>query len=74
MKRRLLVIGICLLLGGVVNVSVAWGCALLAPASARSVSARAFRPFFHRSYLTPRIVKSTLASRTSLSATVWGPG
>ncbi len=28
MKRRLLVIAICLLLGAVVNVAVAWGCAL----------------------------------------------
>ncbi len=28
MKRRLLSIAICLLLGAVVNVAVAWGCAL----------------------------------------------
>ncbi len=28
MKRRLLTIGICLLLGAVVNVAVAWGCAI----------------------------------------------
>ena len=31
MKRRLLFIAVCLLLGAVVNVAVAWGCALLAP-------------------------------------------
>ncbi len=30
MKRRLLIIGIFLLLGAVVNVAVAWGCAILA--------------------------------------------
>ncbi len=27
MKRRLLIIAICLLLGAVVNVAVVWGCA-----------------------------------------------
>ena len=31
MKRRLLIIAICLLLGAVVNVAVAWGCAVRAP-------------------------------------------
>ena len=31
MKRRLLIIGIFLLLGAVVNVAVAWGCALWSP-------------------------------------------
>ncbi len=30
MKRRLLIIAICLLLGAVVNVAVAWGCAIFA--------------------------------------------
>ncbi len=31
MKRRLLIIVVCLLLGAVVNVAVAWGCAVLSP-------------------------------------------
>ncbi len=30
MKRRLLIIAICLLVGAVVNVAVAWGCGILA--------------------------------------------
>ena len=29
MKRRLVIIAVCLLLGAVVNVAVAWGCAIL---------------------------------------------
>ncbi len=33
MKRHLLIIGICLLLGAVVNVAVAWGCVVLAAKS-----------------------------------------
>ena len=35
MKRRLLIIGICLLLGAVVNVAVAWGCAYCPKPTAR---------------------------------------
>ena len=35
MKRLLLIIAICLLLGAVVNVAVAWGCAAWAPSPAR---------------------------------------
>ncbi len=58
MKRRLLIIVVCLLAGVVVNVAVAWGCALLAPnATAGSVSAPALRPFFHRSYRRLRLLR-----------------
>ena len=57
MKRRGLIIAVCLLLGAVVNVGVAWGCAILAPnPTAITVSARAFRPFFHRSYRSVRLL------------------
>ena len=50
MKRRLLTIAIFLLAGAVVNVAVAWECALLSPASVRNTDAPPFRLFFHRSY------------------------
>ncbi len=57
MKRPLLIIAVCLLLGAVVNVAVAWGCALLAPPYAGIGSVSLFgmqdRPFFHGLYLGP---------------------
>ena len=57
MKRRLRIIAICLLFGAVVNVAVAWGCALLAPnPTAITVSVGAVRPFFHRSYRGLRLL------------------
>ena len=37
MKRRLLIIVVCLLLGAVVNVAVAWGCALWSSATKVSI-------------------------------------
>ncbi len=39
MKRRLLIIAICLLLGAVVNVAVAWGCAVFSPVDYSRTSA-----------------------------------
>ena len=48
MKRRLLIIAICLLLGAVVNVAVAWGCAgwLDTPGGSRFFASPSSSEFF----------------------------
>ncbi len=64
MKRRLLIIAICVLLGAVVNVAVAWGCALLSVKGAEQQGHKMVRcPWLTDIWCAPRSLRRAGAYR-----------